>query len=197
MKKQMCQYLVPRWIGTSLQKDTCCNTAIITYRGRHLCGIHHTKAVLDETRIRIQKQQAKVTGGDNSKIVLEVVSRDQICGVVLGMIPEIAREVRNLLGIPVKEKTPLTTRLDTIPSSTRFRNCMFNYNIIFVGDLALKSKNDIIKYRNLGKNGLHEAELILAKCGWEFNSILSNLEYGELNDARTKLLEQSEIQNRK
>jgi DNA-directed RNA polymerase subunit alpha len=64
-------------------------------------------------------------------------------------------EVRKKLGMSVNE----------IELSVRAANCLNNANITTVGELATKTENDMLKYRNFGKKSLNEIKAKLAELG--------------------------------
>ena len=55
--------------------------------------------------------------------------------------------------------------VNEIELSVRAANCLNNANITTVGELACKSENDMLKYRNFGKKSLNEIKDKLAELG--------------------------------
>jgi DNA-directed RNA polymerase subunit alpha len=64
-------------------------------------------------------------------------------------------ELRKLLNMSVNE----------IELSVRAANCLNNANITSVGQLAMKSEAEMLKYRNFGKKSLNEIKDKLAELG--------------------------------
>ena len=70
-------------------------------------------------------------------------------------ISEEQNRLRKLLNMSVNE----------IELSVRAANCLNNANITTVGELALKSEQEMLKYRNFGKKSLHEIKAKLEQLG--------------------------------
>jgi DNA-directed RNA polymerase subunit alpha len=70
-------------------------------------------------------------------------------------VSEEQNRLRNLLNMSVNE----------IELSVRAANCLNNANITTVGELALKSENEMLKYRNFGKKSLNEIKAKLEQLG--------------------------------
>ena len=63
--------------------------------------------------------------------------------------------MKKLLGMSVNE----------IELSVRAANCLNNANITTVGQLAMKSEAEMLKYRNFGKKSLNEIKEKLQQLG--------------------------------
>jgi len=59
----------------------------------------------------------------------------------------------------------LNMSVNEIELSVRAANCLNNANITTVGELALKSETDMLKYRNFGKKSLNEIKDKMAELG--------------------------------
>ncbi len=70
-------------------------------------------------------------------------------------VSEEQNKLRKLLNMSVNE----------IELSVRAANCLNNANITTVGELALKSENEMLKYRNFGKKSLNEIKDKLEQLG--------------------------------
>ena len=55
--------------------------------------------------------------------------------------------------------------VNEIELSVRAANCLNNANITTVGQLALKTESDMLKYRNFGKKSLNEIKDVLEQQG--------------------------------
>ncbi len=55
--------------------------------------------------------------------------------------------------------------VNEIELSVRAANCLNNANITTVGQLAMKSEQEMLKYRNFGKKSLNEIKEKLAALG--------------------------------
>ena len=65
----------------------------------------------------------------------------------------------------VKLKKLLNMSVNEIELSVRAANCLNNANITTVGQLAMKSEQEMLKYRNFGKKSLNEIKEKLAGLG--------------------------------
>ena len=64
----------------------------------------------------------------------------------------------------------LAMSVNEIELSVRSANCLNNANITTVGELACKSENDMLKYRNFGRKSLNEIKDKLAALGVGFGA---------------------------
>ena len=64
-----------------------------------------------------------------------------------------------------KLKKLLNMSVNEIELSVRAANCLNNANITTVGQLAMKSEGDMLKYRNFGKKSLQEIKDKLLALG--------------------------------
>ncbi len=59
----------------------------------------------------------------------------------------------------------LNMSVNEIELSVRAANCLNNANILTVGELAMKSESEMLKYRNFGKKSLNEIKAKLEQLG--------------------------------
>ena len=64
-----------------------------------------------------------------------------------------------------KMKKLLNMSVNEIELSVRAANCLNNANITTVGQLAMKTEQEMLKYRNFGKKSLNEIKEKLAGLG--------------------------------
>ena len=64
-----------------------------------------------------------------------------------------------------KTRRVLNMSVNEIELSVRAANCLNNANITTVGELAMKSEAEMLKYRNFGKKSLNEIKTKLAEYG--------------------------------
>jgi DNA-directed RNA polymerase subunit alpha len=64
-----------------------------------------------------------------------------------------------------KMKKLLNMSVNEIELSVRAANCLNNANITTVGQLAMKTEAEMLKYRNFGKKSLNEIKEKLASLG--------------------------------
>jgi DNA-directed RNA polymerase subunit alpha len=65
----------------------------------------------------------------------------------------------------MKMKKLLNMSVNEIELSVRAANCLNNANITTVGQLAMKSEQEMLKYRNFGKKSLNEIKDKLTALG--------------------------------
>jgi DNA-directed RNA polymerase subunit alpha len=88
--------------------------------------------------------------------VFDQVSHEQVEFESEGKeISEEQNRLRKLLNMSVNE----------IELSVRAANCLNNANITTVGELAMKSEQEMLKYRNFGKKSLNEIKAKLEQLG--------------------------------
>ena len=76
-------------------------------------------------------------------------------------------------------KKLLNMSVNEIELSVRAANCLNNANITSVGQLAMKSEAEMLKYRNFGKKSLAELEQLIADKGLTFGMDLSRYKLEE------------------
>src|ERR1044071_1384357 len=82
-----------------------------------------------------------------------------------------------------KLKKLLNMSVNEIELSVRAANCLNNANITTVGQLAMKSEQEMLKYRNFGKKSLNEIKKKLADLGL---SLGMSFEPGLIDAAKTE-----------
>lgn len=88
--------------------------------------------------------------------VFDEVSDDEVQFENAGaQVTEEQNKLRKLLNMSVNE----------IELSVRAANCLNNANITTVGELAMKSEQEMLKYRNFGKKSLNEIKAKLEQLG--------------------------------
>mgnify|MGYP002260488480 CR=1 FL=1 len=78
-------------------------------------------------------------------------------------------DLRKKLGMSVNE----------IELSVRAANCLNNANITTVGQLAMKTEQEMLKYRNFGKKSLNEIKEILTEMGLSLGMKVDALPSGD------------------
>lgn len=88
--------------------------------------------------------------------VFDKVNEEEIEFETVGKeVSEEQNRLRKLLNMSVNE----------IELSVRAANCLNNANITTVGELAMKSEQEMLKYRNFGKKSLNEIKIKLEQLG--------------------------------
>ena len=88
--------------------------------------------------------------------VFDKVNEEEIEFETVGKeVSEEQNRLRKLLNMSVNE----------IELSVRAANCLNNANITTVGELAMKSEQEMLKYRNFGKKSLNEIKSKLEQLG--------------------------------
>lgn len=62
----------------------------------------------------------------------------------------------------------LLKKVEELELSVRSANCLKNENILYIGDLVLKTENDMLKTPNFGRKSLNEIKEVLAQMGLGF-----------------------------
>ena len=77
--------------------------------------------------------------------------------------------VQLLLGFALPDAPPLTPYLDKpvedLELSVRSANCLKNAEIYFIGDLAQRSDQEMLKTKNFGRKSLNEIKTLLSEMG--------------------------------
>jgi DNA-directed RNA polymerase subunit alpha len=79
---------------------------------------------------------------------------------------------------PKEKKIPfdvnLLRKVSDLELSVRSHNCLKNDNIIYIGDLVVKSEAQMLKTPNFGKKSLNEIKELLVEMGLRFGMEIEN-----------------------
>ena len=68
----------------------------------------------------------------------------------------------------------LLKKIDELELSVRSRNCLYNDNIVYIGDLVVKSESEMMRTPNFGRKSLAEMKKILETYGLSFGMVVPN-----------------------
>jgi DNA-directed RNA polymerase subunit alpha len=68
----------------------------------------------------------------------------------------------------------LLKKVDELELSVRSQNCLKNDNIVYIGDLVLKTENEMLKTPNFGRKSLNEIKEVLSSMGLRFGMEVNN-----------------------
>ncbi|MBF0247127.1 MAG: DNA-directed RNA polymerase subunit alpha [Alphaproteobacteria bacterium] len=68
----------------------------------------------------------------------------------------------------------LLRKVDELELSVRSANCLKNDNIIYIGDLVLKSESDMLRTPNFGRKSLNEIKEVLSQMGLHLGMEIAN-----------------------
>ena len=146
------------------------------------------------TRVNYQIEPARVGQSiDFERLIIEVWTNGAITPEgAIGQAAAIARSYFQLIAETIGTATPVQLSPDgevpfpplptfstlspsdesihTLGLSIRSENCLLRGGIKTVGDLLMRSRDDLLKIRNLGKISLVEIEEILEKRGYQLSS---------------------------
>jgi DNA-directed RNA polymerase subunit alpha len=90
---------------------------------------------------------------------------DAFCDYDKGMVIEFEEAVEKVSAEQTRLKKILNMSVNEIELSVRAANCLNNANITTVGQLAMKTEQEMLKYRNFGKKSLNEIKEKLSGLG--------------------------------
>jgi len=67
----------------------------------------------------------------------------------------------------------LLKKVDELELSVRSQNCLKNDNIVYIGDLVIKTESEMLKTQNFGRKSLNEIKDILNSFGLKFGMDIS------------------------
>ena len=77
--------------------------------------------------------------------------------------PQLAAEEERADDLPFNKN--LLRKVDELELSVRSANCLKNDNIIYIGDLAQKTEQEMLRTPNFGRKSLNEIKEVLAQMG--------------------------------
>ena len=83
----------------------------------------------------------------------------------------------------------LLRKVDELELSVRSANCLKNDNIIYIGDLVLKSEADMLRTPNFGRKSLNEIKEVLSQMGLHLGMDISNWPPENIEDLAKRLEE--------
>lgn len=116
----------------------------------------------------------QVTNYDKLIMTIEtngVVQPDMALGIAARILQDQSRafinfqevEEEELVETPAQSINPvLLKRVDELELSVRSQNCLKNENIVYIGDLVVRTEAEMLKTPNFGRRSLHEIKNILS-----------------------------------
>ena len=83
----------------------------------------------------------------------------------------------------------LLRKVDELELSVRSANCLKNDNIIYIGDLVLKSESDMLRTPNFGRKSLNEIKEVLSQMGLHLGMEIANWPPENIEDLARRLEE--------
>ena len=83
----------------------------------------------------------------------------------------------------------LLRKVDELELSVRSANCLKNDNIIYIGDLVLKTEAEMLRTPNFGRKSLNEIKEVLSQMGLHLGMEISNWPPENIEDLAKKLEE--------
>ena len=81
----------------------------------------------------------------------------------------------------------LLRKVDELELSVRSANCLKNDNIIYIGDLVLKSEAEMLRTPNFGRKSLNEIKEVLAQMGLHLGMEIANWPPENIEDLAKRL----------
>ena len=81
----------------------------------------------------------------------------------------------------------LLRKVDELELSVRSANCLKNDNIIYIGDLVLKSESDMLRTPNFGRKSLNEIKEVLSQMGLHLGMEIADWPPENIEDLAKKL----------
>ncbi len=150
-------------------------------------GMIYIDAILSPvTKVAFQVINTRVGEAvDYDKLILEVETNGSIKpDLAIGIAAKIMKEQINLFinfdeTVAITSKTEeedqklsfnpvLLKKVDELELSVRSQNCLQNEKIDYLGDLVMKSENDMLKTPNFGRKSLNEIKAILQSLNLNF-----------------------------
>jgi len=97
--------------------------------------------------------------------------------VDLDLTPEVEQQD---VSVPDPMEQLFNKPIDELELSVRSANCLKDAQIKTIGELVIKSENDLLKYRNFGKKSLDEIKGILTTVGLSLNMEVPQFEAQEV-----------------
>ena len=83
----------------------------------------------------------------------------------------------------------LLRKVDELELSVRSANCLKNDNIIYIGDLVLKSEAEMLRTPNFGRKSLNEIKEVLSQMGLHLGMDIPNWPPENIEDLAKRLEE--------
>ncbi len=127
---------------------------------------------VDNTRVGQQTDYDKLsmsieTNGavtpDDALALAARILQDQLQVFINFEEPEVKEEESKASELPFNKN--LLRKVDELELSVRSANCLKNDNIVYIGDLVLKTESEMLRTPNFGRKSLNEIKEVLAQMG--------------------------------
>lgn len=84
----------------------------------------------------------------------------------------------------------LLRKVDELELSVRSMNCLRNENIVYIGDLVVKSENELLRTPNFGRKSLNEIKEVISHLGLDLGMAVENWPPEDIEGLAKRVLEE-------
>jgi DNA-directed RNA polymerase subunit alpha len=124
---------------------------------------------------------------DDAVALASRILQDQLQLFINFEEPSVAREEEKKDDLPFNKN--LLRKVDELELSVRSANCLKNDNIIYIGDLVLKTEAEMLRTPNFGRKSLNEIKEVLSQMGLHLGMEIPEWPPENIEDLAKKLEE--------
>ena len=141
--------------------------------------------VTDHDKLSLEVTTSGVVTPDDAVALAARILQDQLSLFITFDEPRAQQTEEREEDLPFNKN--LLRKVDELELSVRSANCLKNDNIIYIGDLVLKSETDMLRTPNFGRKSLNEIKEVLSQMGLHLGMEIPNWPPENIEDLCKKL----------
>jgi len=141
--------------------------------------------VTDHDKLSLEVTTSGVVTPDDAVALAARILQDQLSLFITFDEPRAQQTEEREEDLPFNKN--LLRKVDELELSVRSANCLKNDNIIYIGDLVLKSETDMLRTPNFGRKSLNEIKEVLSQMGLHLGMEIPNWPPENIEDLAKKL----------
>ena len=143
--------------------------------------------ITDHDKLSLEVTTNGAVNPDDAVALAARILQDQLQLFINFEEPQVAVTEEQADELPFNKN--LLRKVDELELSVRSANCLKNDNIIYIGDLVLKTESDMLRTPNFGRKSLNEIKEVLSQMGLHLGMEIVNWPPENIEELARKLEE--------